>query len=650
MLHRINSKKSQKSLAPSTSSSDSHYSQASFQWSSPTDSVLKGSQSQKLSDVDLLGDEIHNLLSEPNSPKYPEQRSENRSTLPAASTPWTSAWVHDQLSSSKDLMLEETIPEDQPIGHAGEESLVGSSSLDMFVGRDSEESQASSATKRYTVESDTLAGVVFSHPCPPPRPQRVSMFSTSNSHLSHVRNASDLSTSDHRSLSVAPPVYETLERRGMNGQILTLERRSVDTQSPTLITSGSILESMIDESPIEKITVLQPPIYETPKPEPSPRENDIESKPTTSRPKPRVASHHNPKPVWYSREENCSIGAGSTLFQLKSFCEGSLAFKNGRHQEATKTAVYVDSGAHAATSAAYHDSMTGAALALGANAPMSFGARKTVTQCIQCEYSQPAADFRRDMAKDQRANATQEGVNFRMRFLYKSHLAAETRSSTLYGCIFCSHLGYTSREGDATVFTTERQLFRHLSHHPQPLPHVPGVTVLYGYLGSNCTEAEDYDLHFPSPQFASPIIPEAPLLTKRPTALALQNQIQKEGGKPLSDPDGRRDVLQFLVGARIVGVEFPDAWGGKWCTGWHDGVRGAFPAKLVTLEAPPKSDIRLPGGNNDGVIVTARWKWEPKDTDVGWLVFDKHTVITNVSCKFPSPALLSQTVEILSND
>ncbi|KAK9418422.1 putative SH3 domain-containing protein [Seiridium unicorne] len=596
MIRRMSTKKSQKSLTPSTSSSDSHYSQASFQWSTPSES--RGYHSHQLSDVEALGEDIQNMMSEPSSPKF----AENRSTMPTASAPWTNAWVHDQLSSSREPSIQETIHEDFPTGRSSHESRE-------------------SAAKRYTIESDTLADMVFQPPNHSSRPQRASMFSSPNSHLSYLRRPSEIPTTEQRITTPASPIYESPGRPSM--EIL----------SSTLVSSGSVRGSPIHEPLVQEVSTPEPtrtefaapqaPVYmQTTVPEP------VKTKPKA---KARVAADEYPKPVWYSREENCSIGPDSTLYQLKSFCEGSLAFKNGRYQEATKTAIFIDTGAVAATSAAYHDSMTSTALALGASQPMSFGARKTVAQCISCEYSHSAAEFRRDMARDKRGNATMESVNYRLRFLYKSHLAADNRSNTLYGCIFCAHLGYTSREGDATVFTTERQLFRHLSHHPQPLPQVPGLTVLYGYLGSNCTQAEDYDLHFPSPQFASPIIPEAPLLTKRPTAIALQNQLQKEGSKPATDPDGRRDVLQFLTGARIVGVEFPDAWGGKWCTGWHDGVRGAFPAKLVNVEAPPKSDIRLPGTNNDGVVVTARWKWEPKDVDGGWLIFDKNTTITNVS-------------------
>lgn len=198
-------------------------------------------------------------------------------------------------------------------------------------------------------------------------------------------------------------------------------------------------------------------------------------------------------------------------------------------------------------------------------------------------------------------------------------------------------MGHTSREGDATVFTSQAQLLRHLSRHPQPLPVVPGFTVVYGEMGADDPAANNYDLHFLNPPVDCLSImsaSDAAMLSCLPSAKALKSNVPKEGEKPLTDPDGHRNILMFQAGARIVGVEFPEKWGGKWCIGWHDGLRGAFPLKLVTVETPAKSDIRLPGTNNDGVVVTSRWKWDPKDQGAGWLTFDKNTTITNVSCKF----------------
>jgi hypothetical protein len=237
---------------------------------------------------------------------------------------------------------------------------------------------------------------------------------------------------------------------------------------------------------------------------------------------------------------------------------------------------------------------------------------------------------------------SEEGVFFRLRFLYKSHLAQSSKASPMYGCLFCSQLGHTTREGDATVFASQQQLFRHLSHHAQPLPEISGVKVLYGPVRADSPDAGDFDLHFPDPPYASLITAESSLLARRPTAVATKSHMQKEGDRTLTDPDGRREVLQFLVGANIVGIEFPEAWGGKWCYGWHDGVRGAFPSKLIALDPPPKGEIRLPGTNLDGVSVTTRWKWVPPSPNAGWLAFDKNTTLINVSCKcFPTVSMRS---------
>jgi hypothetical protein len=229
------------------------------------------------------------------------------------------------------------------------------------------------------------------------------------------------------------------------------------------------------------------------------------------------------------------------------------------------------------------------------------------------------------------------GVLYRLRFLHKSHIPSSLTSDTNYGCIFCVQTGYTTRQSDATVFTTKEQLFRHLSQHPQPLPEVFGVTVLYGTVDKTEPLIEDYDLHFPSPP-SPPLVPDVSELSRLPAAVAVRSHMERYGEKKLVDPDGSEDVLRFLAGAKIVGVQFPEKWGGKWCTGWHDGVRSSFPAKCVQLNTPKRSEISLQA--NSDVEVTTRWKWNPKDGDTeGWLVFDKGEVIRNVACEPPHPFL-----------
>lgn len=183
---------------------------------------------------------------------------------------------------------------------------------------------------------------------------------------------------------------------------------------------------------------------------------------------------------------------------------------------------------------------------------------------------------------------------------------------------------------DATVFTTQEQLFQHLSRHPQPLPAVPGIVVLYGQLLRGDPNYEDYDLHFPNPPVASQL-PESESLTKLPAAAVVKSHV-KRYGRDLLDPDGSTEqVIEFLEGSRVVGVEFPEKWKGKWCTGWHDGVQGSFPAKCIMLEPP----AHLPGPNGapDNMFVTTLWKWDAKDAATGWLHFDKDETLSSVSCK-----------------
>lgn len=273
-----------------------------------------------------------------------------------------------------------------------------------------------------------------------------------------------------------------------------------------------------------------------------------------------------------------------------------------------------------------------------------------IGRCLNCEYYHVYNELTLDKEGDcesafplfqylikitdmrtARANFLKFGLLYRMRFLIKSHVPAQTTSEIRYACLFCTHVGRTVHEGDATVFLTADQLLKHLARHPQPLPEVPGVTVLYGKLDGGHRQIEDYDVHFPSPPAPSPF-PDAASLLQMPLAIALKSHVQR-WGEVLADPDGGADVLKFLTGARIVGVEFPERWGGKWCTGLHDdGVRRPFPAKYIEIEGPRQSEISLQA--TSPVSVTTRWKWDPPDSArTGWLTFGKGETIKNVGCK-----------------
>ena len=220
------------------------------------------------------------------------------------------------------------------------------------------------------------------------------------------------------------------------------------------------------------------------------------------------------------------------------------------------------------------------------------------------------------------------GVLFRPRFLWKSHLSTRQTSGHIYGCLFCTSLGKVTFEGDATAFPNQAALFRHLSRHPQPLPFVRGVTVLYGKVDKTNPLIEDYDVHLPdSPAPCN--MPNPSVLASLPTAMAVKAHTLRPGETRLVDPDGV-DALIFYECAKIVGIEFSERFGGKWAYGWHDGVRGAFPVKNVELDLPHRTDFPVQGGRSYTGVV--RWKWDPRDKE-SWLPLEKKETITNIGCK-----------------
>jgi hypothetical protein len=118
------------------------------------------------------------------------------------------------------------------------------------------------------------------------------------------------------------------------------------------------------------------------------------------------------------------------------------------------------------------------------------------------------------------------------------------------------------------------------------------------------------------------------------TAVAVRDHYRRSGrGKLDKPPKYEADMLEFMEGARIVGIIFPEKWGGKYCLGRHDGDFGAFPAKAIEMRPPQETEI--PMGGENGMSVTTRWKWQPPGV-VGpapWLSFGKGEAITNVQCE-----------------
>lgn len=191
------------------------------------------------------------------------------------------------------------------------------------------------------------------------------------------------------------------------------------------------------------------------------------------------------------------------------------------------------------------------------------------------------------------------------------------------------------------MFRSSDDLLRHLARHPQPLPEVSGVTVLYGkqVLASD-PRVHDFDLWLTEDPAPAPALPAD--VAMLPVATAGRSHVQRYAEKKLAKPDGKRteELLQFFVGARVVGVEFPLVWAGKWASGWHDGEWGYFPAKSIELEKPKPGRLDAPpmqyqGANAVSVSVVARWKFDPAASirdaaEKGWIGFDKGERITNV--------------------
>lgn len=197
-----------------------------------------------------------------------------------------------------------------------------------------------------------------------------------------------------------------------------------------------------------------------------------------------------------------------------------------------------------------------------------------------------------------------------------------------YACVFCHASGSKPCESDATVFASTGQLFEHLARHPHPLPDVPGVVVLYG---EAAPDQVDYDVNFTSEPLANAA--EDPSIAYLPVAIATKDHLYEQVSK-MALPDQETLPLLFFSGARIVGVEFPQKWDAKWCTGWHDGAFGAFPAKSMQLEPPTRTDMRpakLMESKRSGVV---KWKFQPKTgAKAGWLELKKGETLSNLSCE-----------------
>ncbi|KAI1060240.1 hypothetical protein LB506_011212 [Fusarium annulatum] len=324
------------------------------------------------------------------------------------------------------------------------------------------------------------------------------------------------------------------------------------------------------------------------------------------------------------------IGSDSSLALLGGLCKGARAFTSGGPGQAIKR---VGGGSDGATRPREYSQETLFGQMLD-NPTETF--TEPTAQCLHCEYKTPYSQLRQDMDQDPLASQQTRGILHRPRFLFKSHIAVRNVNSVYFGCLFCDKTKSTLQEDDATVFQSIDLLFRHISRHGHPLSHVPGAEVVYEHSDINSRGRQDCDLYIPNSTMTTlhgvTRTNESNRLSSLPVARAVKDHIRRTNEKPQARPDATSEILQFFSGARIVGVEFPEKWDGKWCQGWHDGVFGTFPSKLISLDMPRHVKIAsLPNTPRTGVV---RWKFE-KQRQPGWLALKKGDIIYNLAWEDP---------------
>ncbi|KAI1761093.1 hypothetical protein GGR53DRAFT_525404 [Hypoxylon sp. FL1150] len=294
------------------------------------------------------------------------------------------------------------------------------------------------------------------------------------------------------------------------------------------------------------------------------------------------------------RESDCTIGPASSFYKLKGFCKGADEVMQGR---------------------------------LGfrkIKRPVGGFSMAVVAKCNHCLFEIDFKSVEQDLNNDSSGSFTSNSIGFRLRILQKSHLSIRHVEEQLYGCQFCIQEGKTVEESDATVFFNQSQLFAHMARHPRPLPAIPGITVVEAPEIPPSFK-DNFDLHFPYPPIQSVMTGLSRELSRLPSAVATETRKIQNG--VMRSPPGREPVLHFAIGAKIVGIEFPPKYEGKWGIGWHDGVRAALEFESVQIDAPSKSEVKMQGTSN--VQAVARWKWNQKG-DERWLKFDKGDIIKNI--------------------
>ncbi|KAI5463471.1 hypothetical protein BGZ63DRAFT_402774 [Mariannaea sp. PMI_226] len=254
-----------------------------------------------------------------------------------------------------------------------------------------------------------------------------------------------------------------------------------------------------------------------------------------------------------------------------------------------------------------------------------FSTTATVGKCISCFFELNFKEIELDVNETDHGNFSKSGIDFRLRFIQKSHISTRRTDDVLYGCLFCTSQGRTLHASDATVFTSQNALFLHLASHPRPLPQVHGVTVIE-------TETippkykNNYDIHFKNPQTKHAVIEVAKDIALLPTGTARESARRAFGQRLLPD---KTPALEMIQGARVVGLSWPEKYSGEWAMGWHDGVYASVPTEILKLDQPPEAEIQMLGSSQ--IQVTTKWKFNPKDKKgTKWLKFERNEVLSNI--------------------
>lgn len=232
------------------------------------------------------------------------------------------------------------------------------------------------------------------------------------------------------------------------------------------------------------------------------------------------------------------------------------------------------------------------------------------------------------------------GIDYRLRFLQKSHISLKRSDDVLFACVFCVQAGKTMDECDATVFAGSQALFNHLAHHPRPLPKIPGIAVVEDE-SMPARLMNDYDLHFRAPAIAHPAQMNVTQIHGKPTGFARDQCRRLHGQRLLYD---RSPALELCHGGRVTGIEWPEKYNGEWLFAWHDGKFASVHNSIIRLNPPPAEDVRAIGTSL--LRAKSRWRFQQKEKDKDnnlWLKFDKNEAITNISCKcMPHQSLFAQ--------